>query len=123
MSFVGFHNGSVQDWRNLSYEHFVSPQDVKYQFTWQASYDLPMGKGRAMNLNGISNAILGGWTVDGIFYLSSGIPIASPYVGDNQYLNQRSDRYLRSQQGRATYGSDLVLTQLLRSAGNRKRCG
>ncbi|HEY4842919.1 MAG TPA: carboxypeptidase regulatory-like domain-containing protein [Terriglobales bacterium] len=91
LSFVGFHLGSVQDWRNLSYEHSVSPQDVKYQFTWQASYDLPVGKGRALNLNGVSNAILGNWTVDGIFYLSSGIPIASPYVGDNQYLNQRAD--------------------------------
>jgi hypothetical protein len=91
LSFVGFHLGSVQDWRNLSYEHSVSPQDVKYQFTWQASYDLPVGKGRALNLNGVSNAILGNWTIDGIFYLSSGIPIASPYVGDNQYLNQRAD--------------------------------
>ncbi len=91
LSFVGFHNGSAQDWRNLGYEHSVSPQDVKYQFTWQASYDLPVGKGRALNLNGVSNAILGGWTADGIFYWSDGVPIASPYVGGNQYLNQRAD--------------------------------
>jgi hypothetical protein len=91
LSFVGFHNGSVQDWRDLGYEHSVSPQDVKYQFTWQASYDLPAGKGRALNLSGVSNAILGGWTVDGIFYLSTGVPIASPYVGGNQFLNQRAD--------------------------------
>ena len=75
----------------MRYEHSVSPQDVKYQFTWQASYDLPVGAGRAVNLNGVSNAILGNWTVDGIFYLSSGIPIASPYVGDNMYINQRAD--------------------------------
>jgi len=82
----------------MSYEHSVSPQDVKYQFTWQASYDLPVGNGRAVNLTGISNAILGNWTVDGIFYLSSGVPIPSPYIGvgsaaigGNQYLNQRAD--------------------------------
>jgi hypothetical protein len=91
LGFVGFHLGSVQDWRDLGYEHSVSPQDVKYQFTWQASYDLPVGKDRALNLNGISNAILGGWTANGIFYLSSGVPIPSPYVGDNIYLNQRAD--------------------------------
>ena len=91
LGFVGFHNGSLQDWKNMAYEHSVSPQDVKYQFTWQASYDLPMGKGRALDLNGVSNAILGNWTMDGIFYLSSGVPISSPYVGDNQYLNQRAD--------------------------------
>ena len=91
LGFVGFHAGSVQDWRNMSYEHSVSPQDVKYQFTWQASYDLPVGAGRAVNLNGVSNAILGGWTVDGIFYLSSGVPVASPDIGNNIYLNQRAD--------------------------------
>jgi hypothetical protein len=89
--FVGFHRAGAQDWRNMSYEHSVSPQDVKYQFTWQASYDLPIGNGRALNLNGVSNAILGGWTVDGIFYLSSGVPIDAPYVGNNPYLNQRAD--------------------------------
>jgi hypothetical protein len=91
LGFVGFHRAGAQDWRNMSYEHSVSPQDVKYQFTWQASYDLPMGKGRALNLSGVSNAILGGWTADGIFYLSSGIPIDAPYVGNNPYLNQRAD--------------------------------
>ncbi|MFZ3262659.1 MAG: carboxypeptidase-like regulatory domain-containing protein [Terriglobales bacterium] len=91
LGFVGSHAGSVQDWRNMGYEHSVSPQDVKYQFTWQASYDLPVGKDRAVNLNGVSNAILGNWTANGIFYLSSGIPIASPDVGDNMYLNQRAD--------------------------------
>ncbi len=92
LGFVGFHNGSIQDWRNMSLEHSVSPQDVKYQLTWQASYDLPVGNGRAVNLDGISNAILGNWTVDGIFYLSSGVPIPSPWIiGDNMYLNQRAD--------------------------------
>jgi Carboxypeptidase regulatory-like domain len=87
LGFVGSHVGLVQDWRNLSYEHSVSPQDVKYQLTWQASYDLPVGKDRAVNLSGVSNAILGNWTVDGIFYLSSGIPIASPEVGTSPNLN------------------------------------
>jgi hypothetical protein len=87
LGFVGSHAGSIQDWRDMRYEHSVSPQDVKYQLTWQASYDLPVGKDRAVNLSGISNAILGNWTVDGIFYLSSGIPIASPEVGTSPNLN------------------------------------
>ena len=30
LGFVGTHDGAAQDWRNLSYEHSVSPQDVKY---------------------------------------------------------------------------------------------
>jgi len=92
LGFIGSHSGRAQDWKNLNLEHAVSAQDVKYQFTWQASYDLPMGKGRAVNLSGLSNAMIGGWTVNGIFYRSGGVPIASPIVGANiSYFDQRVD--------------------------------
>ena len=92
LGFVGTHLGAPQDWRNLSYEHSVSPQDVKYQFTGQVSYDLPVGKDMAVNLSGVSNAILGGWTVNAIGYLSTGVPIASPTSGTPvAYINQRAD--------------------------------
>jgi hypothetical protein len=90
LGFVGSHAGAPQDGKNMSLEHSISPQDVKYQFTWQASYDLPAGKGRALNLNGVADAVLGGWTADGVFYMSSGIPIASPVVNAPiSYFNQR----------------------------------
>ncbi|MBV8632847.1 MAG: hypothetical protein JOZ83_18125, partial [Silvibacterium sp.] len=92
LDFVGSHLGAPQDWKNLKYEHAVSPQDIRRQFTYQASYDLPIGTGRAVNLSGVSNAFLGGWTMNGIFYWSSGIPIASPTVGAAfSYFNQRPD--------------------------------
>jgi hypothetical protein len=90
LGFVGSHLGAAQDWKNLQYEHSVSPQDIKYQFTAETSYDLPAGKGRALNLHGAGDAILGGWTANGIVYASTGIPIASPLVGANiSYFNQR----------------------------------
>jgi hypothetical protein len=92
LGFVGSHNGGAQDWKNLSLEHAVSPQDVKFQFTAQASYDLPIGKGRALNLSGWGNQVLGGWTANTILYFSTGIPIASPTVGAGfSYFNQRAD--------------------------------
>jgi len=70
----------------------VSPQDVKYQFTGAVSYDLPVGKGRAVDFHRVGNALLGDWTLNGILYLSSGIPIASPSSGvPVGYLNQRAD--------------------------------
>jgi hypothetical protein len=85
--FVASHKGSVQDWRNLSYDHSISPQDVKYQFTGQASYDLPWGA----NLGWISQ-VVGGWTVNGIVYLSTGVPINAPSSGTSpSFFNQRSD--------------------------------
>jgi hypothetical protein len=90
LGFVGAHAGAPQDAKNMNLEHSISPQDVKYQFTWQASYDLPMGRGRALNLSGLANAVLGDWTADEVFYLSSGIPIASPLVNTPiSYFNQR----------------------------------
>ncbi len=92
LGFVGFHNGAPQDWKNMNFEHSVSPQEVKFQFTSQASYDLPMGKGRALNLNGVGNAILGNWTANGVVYLSDGVPIAAPVVGASfAYFNQRTN--------------------------------
>jgi hypothetical protein len=89
--FVGYHAGQPQDMKNMRLEHSVSPQDVKYQFTWQISYDLPIGKGRVLNLNRPANAILGGWTTNAIAYVSTGVPINSPVVGTNPYFNQRTD--------------------------------
>ncbi len=92
LTFVANHNGSVQDWRNLSLEHSISPQDVKFNFSAEASYDLPVGKGRRVNLHGFPNAALGGWTLNAIDYLSDGNPINAPSSGTSpSYFNQRAD--------------------------------
>jgi hypothetical protein len=90
LGFVGSHGGAAQDTKDLRYEHSVSPQDVKYQFTGMVSYDLPVGPGRAIQPDRAANIFLGGWTANGILYLSTGIPIASPVVGAPvSYFNQR----------------------------------
>jgi len=93
LGFVGNHgSNAIQDWRNLKLEHSISPQDVKYSFTGQASYDLPIGKGQSINLHGVSDAILGGWTTNFILYLGTGIPIQSPNAGGSpSFFSQRSD--------------------------------
>lgn len=92
LGFVGSHGAAPQDTQDLNLEHSVSPQDVKYQFTGEVSYDLPMGAGRAVNLHGPANAALGGWTANTIAYLSTGIPIPSPGSGTPiGYFNQRSN--------------------------------
>ena len=94
LGFVGYHgSGAPQDWKNLNLEHSLSAQDVKIQFNWQISYDLPMGKGRALNLNGAADAVLGGWTINTIAYLSTGVPINAPAMGSaNPYFGQRVDQ-------------------------------
>jgi hypothetical protein len=92
LGFVGTHLALPQDWRDISLEHSVGAQDVKFIFTGEASYDLPIGKDELVKLNGVADAIAGGWTINGILYLGGGVPIASPTVGAPiAYFDQRPD--------------------------------
>ncbi len=96
---------------------------MKYQFTWQVSYDLPVGKGRAINVNGLANAILGGWTANGVAYLSTGVPIASPVMGAVDLLLQSAHRSdLRSKQRRAAHCRSVVRIELLSPRQHAIRC-
>jgi hypothetical protein len=52
---------------------------------------LPFGNGRWVNLTGWENQTFGGWTLNTIAYLSSGVPIAAPGV-ENPYFSQRVDQ-------------------------------
>lgn len=92
LSFVGYLGGSVQDWKDLKNEDSVSQQDISHDFTWLTSYDLPIGSGRRVDLNGWKNQAFGGWTLSTIVYLSSGVPIGSPSGTGNKYFNQRVDQ-------------------------------
>jgi hypothetical protein len=92
LGFIGYHGvGAPQDIRNLNLEHAISSQDVKIQFNWQASYDLPIGRGRALDLERVGNAFLGGWTVNTIAYISTGVPVNAPTGTGSPYFNQRVD--------------------------------
>jgi hypothetical protein len=92
LAFIGNHNGTIQDAMNLNLEHSVSSQDEKYNLTGNLSYDLPIGKGRAVNLSGLANEALGGWTVGGIVFLSTGNPIPSLASGQyGTYFSQRAN--------------------------------
>jgi len=81
LGFVGSHNGSVQDWRNLSYEHAISPQTQV--LVHRAGILRPTHwQGSGSHLHGVANAVAGGWTVNTILYLSTGVPIHAPGSGN-----------------------------------------
>jgi hypothetical protein len=92
LSFVGYSGGSAQDWRDMNLEHSLSAQDVNKQFNWQSSYDLPIGAHRKLNLNGWKNEAFGGWTVNTIVYLSTGVPVQTPAGTGDPYFTQRVDQ-------------------------------
>jgi Carboxypeptidase regulatory-like domain/TonB dependent receptor len=51
--------------------------DVRHNFIVSGTYDLPIGKGRAWGSewSGLTDALLGGWKLGGIFQARSGLPI------------------------------------------------
>ncbi len=51
--------------------------DARHNFVFSANYELPFGKGRkwASDASTLTDAIIGGWRLSGIFQLRSGFPI------------------------------------------------
>ncbi len=89
LSFIGTNGGFHQDWKNPNLDRGLSTQDVARWFSWQASYDLPFGRGRKYDLHGWANEALGGWTLNTILSLSTGVPIAAPSGTGDPYFSQR----------------------------------
>ena len=70
--------GLVQDLYNLKAEKSVSQQDIRHNFVANYGLDLPFGHGQMYlsRINTITNGLVGGWRVNGITTLRSGVPIA-----------------------------------------------
>lgn len=67
--------------------------DATNVLTAYAVYDLPFGRGQTYgkDMNKVLNAVVGGWTVSGIYSWHTGFPMA-PYGNDNSGTNSRSAR-------------------------------
>ena len=68
----------VQDNYNLKAEKAVSEEDLANNLVINYGLDLPFGHGEPYlsNIHGAANAVLGGWRLNGITKLRSGLPIA-----------------------------------------------
>jgi hypothetical protein len=66
---------------NYSLERSYSPFDVKHRFVANALYSLPIGNGGLiLNNNSLASKLIGGWQVNGVLTLQSGLPfsVAAP---------------------------------------------
>ena len=91
----GFDTLFPQDNRCLSCERALSAFDTRHRFVLAGSYDLPVGKGKALDIkNGFLNALIGGWQTSGQYTLQSGVPQTLNIGGvDNASTgNQATDR-------------------------------
>jgi len=69
---------------NLGYEHTYSPYNIPQNLAISGTYQLPVGRGRSFlnKSNGAVDAVLGGWQVQTIIVLRSGVPY-TPVVGSD----------------------------------------
>lgn len=59
----------------FDYDEGYNNFDVRHTFNLSALYDLPIGKGKKMDLGGFGNALLGNWGVGTILNGRSGLPL------------------------------------------------
>jgi Carboxypeptidase regulatory-like domain len=74
---LGLNNDQPQNPNNLKAEYASSDADVRQNFVFSGSYNLPFGKGQPIgaHLNPILNGIIGGWRFSPIVTLRSGNPV------------------------------------------------
>src|SRR5215475_15748008 len=75
-------------------ERGLSSFDTRDRLVVSPLYELPVGKGKPLNINnGVANAILGAWQVGGIFTWQSGVPQNITIGGlDNSLTQSTYDR-------------------------------
>jgi hypothetical protein len=69
---------------------YLADGDMPHRVTISAIWLTPIGKDRALDLGAAGNAILGGWSVQGIYNWQSGRPVTFPnvyYDGDPSQLS------------------------------------
>ncbi len=64
----------------------ISDLDAPHRISFNAVYDLPFGQGKPMfsSASGVTEALVGGWKVQGVYTYQSGFPIA---FGTNAFYN------------------------------------
>jgi hypothetical protein len=77
-------NGDFRDQRFPFLEYGNSDFDVRHRFTISYSYDLPLGRGKALggNAGGVLNQIIGNWQIAGITSAGTGnyFTVTDPFV-------------------------------------------
>jgi hypothetical protein len=74
---LGFHSGgNPRSPEHPDWEKSRADFDIKHRFVNSLSYTLPIGKGKrfASGLHGVGQALLGGWELQGIQAVNTGVP-------------------------------------------------
>ncbi len=66
---------TAQDPYSFAEEFGNNTFDIRHSANITALYELPFGKGKLYNLNGVADALLGGWQIGGVYNARSGSPL------------------------------------------------
>jgi hypothetical protein len=77
---TGYQNGLY----NRAGERSIDPTNVAQRVIVSGVYELPVGKGKPLNLtNPVMNGMFGGWQAQGIFTVQSGLPLVVTGANNN----------------------------------------
>ncbi len=79
---------------NLGYEYALSPYDTPHNVAGSATYELPVGRGRHFlnHANGLVNGAIGGWQIQTILIVRSGVPYTPVISSDRANTGVGSQR-------------------------------
>jgi outer membrane receptor protein involved in Fe transport len=82
--------GSIQNNDDLASEYSLSSYDIPHNLAIGYGVDLPFGRGKHFmgDSHGVLNGVIGGWRVNGITTIRSGVPIALTQVFPGSALSQ-----------------------------------
>ena len=96
--------------RNARLSYGPTPFDRRLAFNAYWTYDLPLGKGRPLNItNGVLDRVVGGWTLGGVEQIATGSP---------SILNSGRDTFNNLVQSGVVFGSGFTLSQLQSDLSN-----
>jgi hypothetical protein len=75
MSFQRSDDGGLDFYINMRRNYARTDFDRTHTFVSSFVYDLPLGSGKRWLTSGLSSRILGGWQMNGIFTIMSGLPL------------------------------------------------
>ncbi|MGD0734536.1 MAG: TonB-dependent receptor [Terracidiphilus sp.] len=77
----------VDVWQNafsVKANYGLSTLDTKNSITGSATYELPFGVGKTYAMHGVTDAVLGGWRLTGVYQVHSGIPFTATVNGADE---------------------------------------
>lgn len=119
----------VQDAYNRKGDRGRSDWDVTHRFVFSSTYELPFGPGKSVgaNLGKIGSKLVGGWNINGILQLSTGLPftpsLATPVAntGTASRPNRIASGRLSDRTPNRWFDASAFTTPALYSFGNSGR--